>query len=112
MDACLAPGEYMGETLAHRQFGGFLATECTFSPDAVLPLHAHQAATICFVLRGSFNERYEGKTAEAEGGMVLYRPKGHTHSDRFYGPKHRTLGIDLLDESILPEHPVSFRHPK
>ena len=113
MKACLAPGEYMGQTVARRQFASFLATEAAFGPNTVLPLHIHEAATICIVVRGGFQERFDGKDRAAEAGMILYRPKGHAHSDRFHDSKHCTLGIDLVDDDLrLPDHPVYVRNAK
>lgn len=113
MDACLAPGEYLGQTVAKRQFGELFLTESGFEPNAVLASHVHEAATICFVLQGAFEEHSDRGRTLAEPGLLIYRPGGHRHSDRFLNTKGRTLGLDLSSSfSRLPLEPVTSNAPQ
>lgn len=110
MEACLAKGEYMGEIVTRRSYGGCSLTEALYGRNTVLPKHIHGAATICIVLHGGFLERSGRQTTRAEAGMVLYRPAGHSHSDEFVA-SGRTLGIDLPPTDDVPGQPRVMQSP-
>ncbi len=113
MDSCLAPGEYLGATVAKRSFGGLFLTESSFPPNTILDSHVHEAATICLVLQGCFEEQSDRNKTRAEAGLVLYRPEGHRHSDRFLNARGRTLGLDLVGAGLhLPQQPITLGTPR
>jgi AraC family transcriptional regulator len=54
-----------------------------YAPHAVLPRHAHDAARLCVVLAGRFEEDANGSSRTNGPGWLLYRPAGMPHAERF-----------------------------
>jgi len=78
-----------------RAAGDFIVTETRYGADASLPRHAHEYACVVLVLRGSFQERFDSQERVGEPGMVIVRPAGEPHSDRYLRAGGRCLNIEL-----------------
>lgn len=78
-----------------RAAGDFIVTETRYGADASLPRHAHEYACVVLVLRGSFEERFDSQERVGEPGMVIVRPAGEPHSDRYLRAGGRCLNIEL-----------------
>lgn len=50
---------------------------------SAMPAHSHDEPRLCFVLRGEFEEMIGGSRHLRRRGMVLFRPAGSLHSERF-----------------------------
>ena len=59
MNPRLSTGHFYGETLHQFEAGGFGLSETRYRPGTSLPRHSHESHYFCFVLRGSYSERYE-----------------------------------------------------
>ena len=60
-----------------------------------LPPHAHYPAYRCFVLAGSWSERYDGGVRTCAPRSVIYHPAGEIHSDSFDREEARLFDIEL-----------------
>jgi len=80
----------------------------------MLPDHEHGAATLCFVVDGSFEEKLDARMIEGSKGTLIYRPAGATHSDRFLSDRTVTFALDLASEiaEYGPSLPQVVSSPK
>lgn len=78
-----------------RAVADFIVTETRYRAHASLPRHAHEYACVVLVLRGSFQERFDSQERMGEPGMVIVRPAGEPHSDRYMRAGGRCLNIEL-----------------
>jgi AraC family transcriptional regulator len=81
-----------------------------------LPTHSHVHARLVFVVTGEFTEDCYGRR-ECRAGMVLFRPPGELHAERF-GPRSSTsISVDiepqwldrLRQSGLALAHSVSLR---
>jgi AraC family transcriptional regulator len=109
----LEAGAYFGTVVRTCSVTGVRFTESAYEAGQVLPTHDHASATMCFVMQGAFDEDWGGSRMEFSRGMLLYRPAGHIHSDRFTAPNSVTLSIDLSHELAAagPNEPKSIKSP-
>src|SRR5436309_6271012 len=95
MEQRLAPGSFYGETLQSQSAGGFRFAESCYSPDHVIPRHAHEAAFFYFVLQGSSTEIC-GNTARTAGPSTLvFHPAGEPHSNRWHEAGGRCFHVEI-----------------
>jgi AraC family transcriptional regulator len=83
MNPQLAQGNFFGHTFREYQAGGFNLSETRYLPGSTLPRHSHESHYVCFVLKGTYKERYERKTRSCQPAMVLYHPAGELHAQYF-----------------------------
>ena len=81
--------------LRTRAVADFIVTETRYESFASLPRHAHEYACVVFVLSGSFQERFDAHERTGEPGMVIVRPAGEPHADRYLRAGGRCLNIEL-----------------
>lgn len=62
----------------------FRLTETAYPAASQLPRHSHEAAYFCFVITGSFSERYESHSRSCRPSTLVFHPAGETHSDYFH----------------------------
>lgn len=55
----------------------------SYAPALQIDAHAHAASYFCLVIRGAFEEHFEGGVRRCTPGMVIFRPAGARHADRF-----------------------------
>lgn len=92
-----------------RTAGDFSLTETRYGAEALLPTHTHEFACIVVALRGSFHERYDGKTREVSAGTVILRPAGEAHSDRFDRAGGSCLNVELAPRWVEGIRELSSR---
>jgi len=80
----------------------------------MLPNHEHRAATLCFVVDGVFEEKFDGRILVGSTGTLIYRPADCLHSDRFLSNRTVTFGLDLSPEiaEYGPSLPSVVSSPK
>ena len=74
---------------------GLILTEKRHLAGERLPPHAHDQAYLCFVLAGSWSERYDGGMRICAPRSVIYHPPGEIHSDSFDREGVRLFDIEL-----------------
>ena len=65
---------YYGELVHERVAGPFVVTESLFPAGATLPSHSHASPYFTFTLRGSYRERYEGRSRLCMAGTAVGHP--------------------------------------
>lgn len=90
-----SPARFPAPIVRTRAIGGFVITETRYGAEAALPTHAHEYACLVFVLQGTFAERFDSRQRLATPGMVIVRPEGEPHSDRFDAGGGRCLNVEL-----------------
>lgn len=105
--------EFYGVSRTNLVVAGFRLCEFEYAPDVKLPMHSHGRATVCFVLRGSFDEIYKRTTLVCSHSTLLYRPADEIHSDRFHHSGGRCMGIEIEDEQVehLRSYGIAFGGP-
>lgn len=105
---------YFGQTVAQRCLAGVTFTESAYRAGQSLPSHRHPEATLCYVLRGGFEERWTDGESDLSEGMLIYRPPDYLHSDRFIAPTCLTFSLDLTGAlaEAGPSRPTAIRGSK
>jgi AraC family transcriptional regulator len=99
-----------GDILRTRSAAGLTFSELRRRPNQRLASHCHQQATISVVLAGTGCESFSGVEYRTQWPMVLFRPRGLRHENR-YGPRGaRTFVIGLPDSlrsaPLFPDRPI------
>ena len=90
-----SPACFPTSVVRTRAAGDFLLSETRYASEAALPTHSHEYACVVVVLEGRFEERQEAKTRTVGPGMVIVRPEGEPHSNRFAHGGGRCLNVEL-----------------
>ena len=90
----LPAGEYFGTTASTFSTPSFHLSESQYEPRQRLPLHAHENARFCFVARGSYTERLEGRLIERRAGDLMFYPSGQAHAEN-HRDQNRHFLIEL-----------------
>lgn len=90
-----SPTRFPAAILRSRAIGDFVLTETRYETGAALATHAHEYGCLVFVVDGTFRERCEAARREGVPGMVIVRPEGEPHSNRFGRAGGRCLNVEL-----------------
>jgi AraC family transcriptional regulator len=90
-----AHAQFPAAVIRSRTKAGLTLTETRYGAGAALPTHSHEYACLVVVLQGAFRERFGAKTRDGAPGMVIVRPAGEPHSDRFEERGGRCLNVEL-----------------
>ncbi|MGH9949454.1 MAG: helix-turn-helix domain-containing protein [Pyrinomonadaceae bacterium] len=80
----LSSGAFYGNTSKTVSTTGLELMETAYNYAHKLPAHSHESAYFCFVLDGSFTERYENKSRLCSPSTLIFHPAGEKHSDYFH----------------------------
>jgi AraC family transcriptional regulator len=96
-----SPTRFPAAILRSRDVGGFVLTETRYDGGVALTTHAHEYGCLVFVLEGTFRERCEAAEREGVPGMVIVRPEGEPHSNRFGRVGGRCLNVELPPQWLI-----------
>lgn len=115
-----SPGS-LGTRLKAVQAGDFLLTEASFLPNARLPRHDHELASLTLVINGSCIETIGNKPYQCVANTLIIKPAGEAHSNDYQreglhcllieieksfeeiSPAKETLNrVELLHGGVLP----------
>ena len=108
-----------GTTLKSFSTNDFLLSETEYLPYAKLPIHSHNFAYFCFVLRGDYLEKRGGTDYHCRTSTVVFHPPNDPHSNSFHRAGGRCLNIRLSDLFLnrigkyvkLPENSIGQHSP-
>lgn len=83
------------------QVGGFVRSETVHLRGQDLPGHAHELATINFVLAGAYAERFRGSSDACGPATLIIKPAGEAHANNFRASGARCLLIELTPARTL-----------
>lgn len=69
--------------MAARTIAGFSLKEFVQPPYQRLPWHAHGEASFCFVVSGSYTERFGSVTRDCLPNAMVFKPAVERHTDQF-----------------------------
>lgn len=79
----LSFGSFYGEIRKRGHVAGIGLTETVYPANTRLPLHAHESAYFCLVLRGAYEEFDGNQRRTCSPAMLLFHPAGESHADTF-----------------------------
>jgi AraC family transcriptional regulator len=85
----------LGERVKQFDAGAFALTEAVYTPTRALPRHAHDCATISYVLRGACTEVFDRLALECKPFVPIMKPAGVFHSNRYGGDGTKCLLIEI-----------------
>jgi AraC family transcriptional regulator len=92
VDASITQGTVVGRWEA----GIVRVAEALHEPGMRLPLHAHPVPTLSLVLDGSFEEQLDRRRHWCTAGVVIYKPAGAPHANRYGRFGGRSLVVEIL----------------
>lgn len=100
-----AAGRFFGRTVKSRRVAGVSLAEIHYPPGLTIPRHDHELASVCFVLAGTYDERYGGyQRRTCRQGTVILHPEGEHHDNA-----HRDAPVRLLSVEIDGARLASLR---
>jgi AraC family transcriptional regulator len=87
--------EYKGKILQSKSIADLQLTDLLYEPKVAVPKHNHSQASLCLVRKGALTERYGQKSIDSNSSMLLFRPAGVLHSDRFGATVTECFMIDF-----------------
>jgi AraC family transcriptional regulator len=90
----LAGGSF-GEQRGLHLVGGFVVSETVHHQGQNLPRHAHERASINFVLSGAYAETYRGTSYTYGSASMIVKPAGEAHANHFRDAAAHCLLIEL-----------------
>lgn len=91
----LSPGQFLGKVLVQRHYPGVHIVEASYGGDQGLPTHSHEAAFICLLLDGSYEEWYGRKRVGYQPYTAVFHPPGEEHRVRMSPKGGRVLNVEL-----------------
>src|SRR5262245_33427623 len=76
-------GKFYGDLQKRADVAGIGLTETVYPAHAHLPLHAHESAYFCLVLKGSYQEIDARQQRLCRPATLVFHPAGAAHANRF-----------------------------
>lgn len=90
----------LGTQINRTSVGGFVITEAYNAPFVSLPSHAHELASITFLLSGSCEETLGSSRKTMSDCCAITKPPGAEHSNRYGRTGARVLIIEAEPEKL------------
>ncbi len=75
--------------------GPFRVSTARFPPDLHIPSHYHERGCVSILLSGRFEQRFRTRVCDCPPGVVLAKPPGERHVDRWFGTWSRHVIIEI-----------------
>lgn len=110
MERTLPYGHLYGRTLRRNEAADFVLLESVYTPGLKVPMHSHEHAGFCFVLRGTFERVYERSSRVCRPASLSFHPSGEKHSERFYEHEAHLFSIQISQQWLnhVREYAVSL----
>lgn len=90
----------LGKRVKQFDAGAFALTEAVYHPAFELPRHAHAAATISFVIKGSCTEIVGKSAFECSPYGPILKPPGEEHSNQYGRTGAKCLLIEIRPDGL------------
>jgi AraC family transcriptional regulator len=91
----LQPGSLQGRVTKSLCVSDFILTEASYDARARLLPHAHERSYFCFVLHGSYTERYGRREILCKPSTVTFRAAGEPHEALLHNEDGRVFVIEI-----------------
>lgn len=102
----------LGRVLRSARTRELTITETRYSPNAKLPRHAHERATLCLVIRGEVSETMGRRSYRCLHSSLLLKPGGEPHADEYAAAGAHCLIVEFdrtMEDSFSACAPVLGR---
>jgi len=72
-----------GQVVRRHEDSALIMSESLYQPATIINTHSHNLAYFCFLLRGSYSEKYGNHSRECKRSTVVFHPPNESHSTRF-----------------------------
>lgn len=83
------------ETRGHVSAGAFQVSFASFAPSVSIDSHYHEQACVSVLIEGRFEQRFRGRSCDCPPGVVLSKPAGERHIDRWFDARSRHLIVEI-----------------
>ena len=91
----LRPGFLQGRVTKRLSVSDFVLTEATYNARSRLARHAHERSYFCFVLHGTYTERYGRREILCKPSSVTFRASDETHEAFLHDADSRIFVIEI-----------------
>lgn len=91
----LRPGSLQGCITKSLRVSDFILTEATYNARSRLARHAHERSYFCFVLHGTYTERYGRREILCKPSSVTFRASDETHEALLHDTDSRVFVIEI-----------------
>lgn len=91
----LRPGSLQGRVTKSLRVSDFILTEATYKARSRLARHAHERSYFCFVLHGTYTERYGRREIFCKPSSVTFRASDETHEALLHDTDSRVFVIEI-----------------
>ncbi len=79
----LCAGHFYGLTTGALRVSGFTFSEIAYEARFNIPKHSHELPIFCFVLTGSYTERFGRVQAERSPSTLIFHPSASEHTEDY-----------------------------
>lgn len=97
----------LGQRVKAVEVEGFVLTETKHPPSLIIPRHAHERASLSFVLKGSFVETLNRNAQACAPFNLVIKPAGEIHANRYGNRGAECLIIEIKSECLERVRSVS-----
>jgi AraC family transcriptional regulator len=107
----LAPGRFHGRVIKSLEVSGFILTETAHDARSILPRHAHENSHFCFVLQGTYTEKYGKREIACKPSTLTFCGSGEAHEARLHDTNARVFVLEISPQWIerLREDSLTLR---
>jgi AraC family transcriptional regulator len=91
----LGSADYFGSAIKENTVAGIRMLENVYAPERYMPRHAHENASISFLLQGYCDDSLERKQRYCCPSTLIFHPAGESHASRYHRAGGRLFVIDL-----------------
>lgn len=96
----LRPSNFHGHVIKSLKVSGFILTETEHGAYARWPIHAHENSHFCYLLRGTYTERYGKKEVLCPPSTLTYLNSGEAHEDLVHDLDCRVFVLEIPPQWI------------
>ena len=107
----LPSGRFHGRVIKSLEASGFILTETAHDARSRLPPHTHENSHFCFVLQGTYTEKYGNREITCKPSTLTFCESGETHEARLHDTNARVFVLELSPRWIerLREDSLTLR---
>ena len=91
----LRPGSLQGRVTKSLKVSDFILTEASYEARSRLPSHAHERSYFCFVLHGTYTERYARQEILCKPATVTFRASDEPHEALLHDVDSRVFVVEI-----------------
>ncbi len=91
----LRPGSLQGRVTKSLKVSDFILTEAAYQARSRLPPHAHERSYFCFVLHGTYTERYGRREILCKPSTVTFRASDEPHEALLHDVDSRVFVVEI-----------------